>query len=63
MSTQITVEELLEVEGFDDLIDLLEDCEFGIRNYPALCSEGCEVEPDGTCEHGNPSVGFELWKL
>ena len=23
---------------------------------PALCSEGCEVEHDGTCEHGNPSV-------
>ena len=23
---------------------------------PALCSEGCEVEPDGTCEHGFPSI-------
>jgi len=23
---------------------------------PACCIFGCEVEPDGTCEHGNPSV-------
>mgnify|MGYP003346224126 CR=1 FL=1 len=23
---------------------------------PALCSEGCEVEPDGQCEHGCPSI-------
>lgn len=23
---------------------------------PALCSEGCEVEPDGTCEHGCESI-------
>jgi hypothetical protein len=23
---------------------------------PALCSYGCEVEPDGECEHGHPSV-------
>lgn len=23
---------------------------------PACCSDGCEVEPDGTCEHGFPSV-------
>jgi len=23
---------------------------------PACCSEGCEVEPDGTCEHDCPSI-------
>ena len=23
---------------------------------PALCMEGCEVESDGRCPHGNPSV-------
>lgn len=23
---------------------------------PALCKEGCEVEPDGRCEHGCPSI-------
>lgn len=27
---------------------------------PAMCSEGCEVEPDGHCEHGNPSILLEL---
>ena len=32
----------------------LEDCEDSI--VPACCSEGCEVEPDGHCEHGCPSV-------
>ena len=23
---------------------------------PALCSDGCEVEPDGECQHGHPSI-------
>jgi hypothetical protein len=23
---------------------------------PAMCKEGCEVEPDGACEHGCPSI-------
>jgi hypothetical protein len=23
---------------------------------PACCSDGCEVEPDGHCEHGHESV-------
>ncbi len=32
----------------------LEDCSDSI--VPACCSDGCEVEPDGTCEHGFPSV-------
>lgn len=27
---------------------------------PALCDEGCEVEPDGTCEHGCPSVLLDV---
>lgn len=27
---------------------------------PACCSEGCEVEPDGRCEHGCPSVLLAL---
>lgn len=26
---------------------------------PALCDEGCEVEPDGECEHECPSVLIE----
>ena len=27
---------------------------------PACCKWGCEVEPDGYCPHGNPSVLIEL---
>lgn len=27
---------------------------------PALCDEGCEVEPDGSCEHGAPSLLIAL---
>ena len=28
--------------------------------YPALCSEGCQVEPDGHCPHGAPSLLLAL---
>lgn len=27
---------------------------------PALCKEGCDVEPDGRCEHGCPSLLLAL---
>lgn len=27
---------------------------------PACCAEGCEVEPDGRCEHGHPSLLLAL---
>lgn len=27
---------------------------------PACCDEGCEVEPDGQCEHDCPSVLLKL---
>jgi hypothetical protein len=27
---------------------------------PACCSEGCEVEPDGRCSHGFPSVCLDI---
>lgn len=26
------------------------------KMIPALCKESCEVEPDGTCPHGCPSL-------
>jgi hypothetical protein len=29
-------------------------------DYPALCSEGCQVEPDGHCPHGAPSLLLAL---
>jgi hypothetical protein len=30
---------------------------------PALCEEWCEVEPDGHCQHGHPSVAVALWLI
>lgn len=27
---------------------------------PALCKGGCEVEPDGRCEHDQPSILLRL---
>jgi hypothetical protein len=49
-NTRISEEETLEMHGVS-LADLIYD-----SVVPACCSEGCEVEPDGECEHGNPSV-------
>lgn len=37
----------------------LEDCVMD-SVVPACCDEGCEVEPDGECEHGHPSVLLAL---
>ncbi len=39
----MTVDELLESYGYESVM-------------PACCEGGCEVEPDGTCEHGHPSI-------
>lgn len=51
---RITAREVAEREGLE-LMELLEGATFdGV--CPACCTEGCEVEPDGRCEHGCPSV-------
>jgi hypothetical protein len=49
-NTRIKVSEALEAHGVE-----LEDVALEAV-VPACCNEGCEVEPDGHCEHGNPSV-------
>jgi hypothetical protein len=41
----------LEPDDYESLLDSI---------VPACCIEGCEVEPDGTCSHGNPSVLLEM---
>jgi len=55
MAKQLSVEQTLEQSGLglysEELMDSI---------VPACCSEGCEVEPDGTCEHGFPSVLLKL---
>lgn len=39
----------IDIEDFD-----MADLEDSV--VPACCKYGCQVEPDGYCEHGNPSV-------
>mgnify|MGYP005855223329 CR=1 FL=1 len=58
MNTHITINELCQEEGFsyEQIVK-----EYGEESVvPACCSHGCFVEPDGTCEHGNPSFLIEL---
>lgn len=55
------VKELLEDLGFEPskegLSRLLQECEEeGGASYPAVCDEGCWVEPDGSCSHGHLSI-------
>ena len=50
---RISAAETLAMHGLD-----LEDCDDSI--VPSCCTEGCEVEPDGRCEHGCPSVLLAL---
>ena len=52
---RITLAECAENEGYESVEELVEA--FGFDSVmPALCDEGCQVEPDGTCEHGCPSL-------
>ena len=53
---RIRVREALENAG----IELDDVNAFTDSILPAVCSEGCEVEPDGVCEHGFPSVLLDL---
>lgn len=52
--TYITPEEALDNAGLE-----FDDVAFE-SIVPACCSHGCDVEPDGHCEHGNPSVLLTL---
>jgi len=50
---RISIKAWCEMHGYDDIMDagdLLQD-----SVMPALCDEGCDVEPDGRCEHNCPS--------
>jgi hypothetical protein len=52
---QLTLEEWLAKNSYFSLADALEDySEDDI--CPALCSKDCQVEPDGHCPHGAPSL-------
>jgi len=49
MAKRISANEALRNAGME-----IEECDDSI--VPACCSEGCEVEPDGICVHGYPSI-------
>jgi hypothetical protein len=50
---RLTMDQFLEQSGrtIEEICVLI-----GEENAPALCDEGCEVEPDGVCPHGCPSI-------
>lgn len=56
MNDALSVDEALERDGYT-LEGLMEDSLFDrIIGVPTVCPEGCEVEPDGHCQHGFPSI-------
>ncbi len=44
----------MAIKGYEERLDFLEWL-MSDSVVPALCSNGCRVEPDGKCPHGNPS--------
>jgi len=54
---KLSTEETLERSGFSDLNEIMKENMTGTMiGVPAMCSEGCKVEMDGMCPHGNPSI-------
>lgn len=59
MSERIKVSRYLAEQGIDNLNEYLEEL-VSDSITPAMCTSGCEVEPDGRCEHGHPSIMLAL---
>jgi hypothetical protein len=58
MARKIRLKDVAEEQGYDSVEEML--IELGTDSVmPACCSEGCQVEPDGKCPHGNPSILLE----
>jgi hypothetical protein len=57
---QFTLKEWLAQCGYSTANEALADYSEMDDTYPALCSDGCEVEPDGHCPHGAPSLLLAL---
>jgi len=57
---QITLKEWLKQNGYSTADEALAEYIEMDDSYPALCDEGCEVEPDGHCPHGAPSLLLAL---
>lgn len=55
MAKEITLRQVAEDNGFEDINELLDTFVFQ-SVVPACCSAGCMVEPDGKCPHSNVSI-------
>ena len=53
---QITLIEWLKRHDYTSLDQALADYSKLEDAYPAMCTEDCQVEPDGHCPHGAPSL-------
>ena len=53
---KLTLKEWLEHNGYSSVEQALAEYTELDDLYPALCSEDCQVEPDGQCPHGAPSL-------
>ena len=49
-----------ENNGIEDRFNLIEDIICERDGCPALCKEGCNTDPDGTCQHDCPSILLAL---
>jgi len=62
MGERLTARAVFEAEGCrteEERTEYLEEV-FSDCSCPALCSSGCDVEPDGRCAHGHPSLLLAL---
>jgi len=57
---KITLKEWCSQNGYATAEDALNDYSPADDVFPALCDESCEVEPDGHCPHGAPSLLLAL---
>jgi ketopantoate reductase len=57
---RITLKEWLAQNGYSSAEEALAEYSEFDDIYPALCTEGCQVEPDGHCPHGAPSLLLAL---
>lgn len=60
MVKKLTVIETLNEHGFEDFDDWYENGEPFDSIVPCCCSECLEIEPDGHCQHGYPSILLAL---
>ena len=57
---RITLKEWLAQHGYSSADEALVEYSELDDTYPAICSEDCQVEPDGHCPHGAPSLLLAL---